>query len=156
MGHHVAPFFLFRSALPVYLIDGRDLNLDGDINDIPATAYRAVELRHGHAHDGRSKQDGDVQDRELRPVLAQSQLNLRVSKSFRARRPHAHRSDRRGVQPVQRAEPGICRPRNRRVINPTTGAAGSDAAAADVVLGRRAAPRAARRPDRVPVLVLIR
>ena len=39
-GITVAPFFIFRSALPVNLIDGRDLNLDGETNDIPAIAYR--------------------------------------------------------------------------------------------------------------------
>jgi hypothetical protein len=35
----VSPIFAARSSLPVGLFDGRDLNLDGDINDIPATAY---------------------------------------------------------------------------------------------------------------------
>ena len=53
-GIRVAPFFFFRSALPVYLIDGRDLNLDGDITDIPTTAFRDGELRHGHRHTTRS------------------------------------------------------------------------------------------------------
>ena len=55
-GITVAPFFLFRSALPVYLIDGRDLNLDGDIIDIPTTAYRVTGYDSGHAHgDDRSR-----------------------------------------------------------------------------------------------------
>ena len=37
-GFRVAPLFFYRSALPVDLIDGRDLNLDGDATDIPAQA----------------------------------------------------------------------------------------------------------------------
>ena len=41
-GFRVAPIFFFRSALPVNLIDGRDLNLDGDAFDIPAKAYRVA------------------------------------------------------------------------------------------------------------------
>src|SRR6476620_8178587 len=33
-GIRLAPIFFFRSALPINLIDGRDLNLDGDAVDI--------------------------------------------------------------------------------------------------------------------------
>src|SRR5204863_1236044 len=38
-GVQVAPFLLYRSALPIYLTDGRDLNKDGDSFDIPADAF---------------------------------------------------------------------------------------------------------------------
>ena len=38
-GIRFAPIFFFRSALPVALVDGRDLNLDGDATEIPTTAY---------------------------------------------------------------------------------------------------------------------
>ncbi|HEY7285856.1 MAG TPA: carboxypeptidase regulatory-like domain-containing protein [Vicinamibacterales bacterium] len=38
-GFQIAPIFFFRSALPVNLVDGRDLNLDGDAVDIPSQAY---------------------------------------------------------------------------------------------------------------------
>ncbi|HEY1909728.1 MAG TPA: TonB-dependent receptor [Vicinamibacterales bacterium] len=38
-GIRFAPIFFFRSALPVALVDGRDLNLDGDATEIPAQAY---------------------------------------------------------------------------------------------------------------------
>ena len=38
-GIRIAPIYFFRSALPVNLIDGRDLNLDGDAVDIPVKAY---------------------------------------------------------------------------------------------------------------------
>ena len=34
-GVQVAPFFLYRSALPIFLVDGLDLNGDGDRIDIP-------------------------------------------------------------------------------------------------------------------------
>ena len=46
-GFRVAPIFLFRSALPVALVDGRDLNLDGDATEIPTTAY-AVDSFDAH------------------------------------------------------------------------------------------------------------
>src|SRR5581483_5371933 len=39
-GFRIAPIFFFRSALPVALVDGRDLNLDGDATEIPTTAYK--------------------------------------------------------------------------------------------------------------------
>src|SRR5262249_48911100 len=38
-GFRIAPIYFFRSALPVNLVDGRDLNLDGDALDIPTKAY---------------------------------------------------------------------------------------------------------------------
>src|SRR5262249_24519797 len=38
-GFRIAPIYFYRSALPVNLIDGRDLNLDGDALDIPTKAY---------------------------------------------------------------------------------------------------------------------
>jgi hypothetical protein len=38
-GFRVAPIFFFRSALPVALLDGRDLNLDGDATEIPSRAF---------------------------------------------------------------------------------------------------------------------
>ncbi len=52
---HVAPIFLYRSALPVDLIDGRDLNLDGDTNDIPTTAYRVTGYDADTRHVRRSR-----------------------------------------------------------------------------------------------------
>src|SRR5438045_2264318 len=39
MGFRFAPVYLRRSALPVALVDGRDLNLDGDATDIQGTAF---------------------------------------------------------------------------------------------------------------------
>ena len=87
--------------------------------------------------------------------FAQSQFNLRVSKSFPLR-------GRMRVEAIgdvfnlfNALNPGYSTTTtNRRVINPTTGAADADAAPAELVLGRRPASRAAGRSDRVPVLVL--
>jgi hypothetical protein len=77
----VAPFFIFRSALPVNLIDGRDLNLDGETNDIPATAYRMT----GYDADAKVatiESIGNCETVNCGRALAQSQFNIRFSKSF--------------------------------------------------------------------------
>jgi hypothetical protein len=81
-GFRIAPIFFFRSALPVDLIDGRDLNLDGDATEIPATAYKVTSV---------DRATGKATIEEMGPCetvncgrgWAQSQLNLRVSKLFR-------------------------------------------------------------------------
>ena len=38
-GLQISPFYIFRSALPVNLVDGRDLNRDGDAFEIPSEAF---------------------------------------------------------------------------------------------------------------------
>ena len=38
-GINFSPIYLYRSALPVALVDGRDLNLDGDATEIPLKAF---------------------------------------------------------------------------------------------------------------------
>src|SRR5205814_1612922 len=81
-GLRVAPFFLFRSALPVYLIDGRDLNGDGEITDIPTRAF---------AVDSVDRATGKATIKDIGPCTTvncgrsspQSQLNLRVSRIFK-------------------------------------------------------------------------
>ncbi len=75
---------MFRSSLPVYLIDGRDLNLDGDINDIPSTAYRATGYDKD-THRATFEEDGPCETVNCGRFLPQSQLNLRVSKGFAIR-----------------------------------------------------------------------
>jgi hypothetical protein len=80
-GFHVSPFFLYRSALPVDLIDGRDLNLDGEVNDIPATAYHAVSYNRD-THKVTLEEAGPCKTVNCGRFLPQSQLNLRVSKGF--------------------------------------------------------------------------
>jgi outer membrane receptor protein involved in Fe transport len=80
MGFRVAPIFIFRSALPVFIGEGVDLNLDGELNDLPA---RAV------AFDGFDS-NGVVKLKDLGPCETIncgrgprfSQLNLRVSRTF--------------------------------------------------------------------------
>jgi hypothetical protein len=81
-GFNVAPVYYFRSALPVDLIDGRDLNLDGDATEIPAHAFKVT---------GFDKATGKSTIEDIGPCetvncgrgWAQSQMNIRVSKMFR-------------------------------------------------------------------------
>jgi hypothetical protein len=82
-GVNVAPLFLYRSALPVFLIDGRDLNGDGDRFDIPATAY-AVTATDPSTGASRIAATGPCTTVNCGRGWAQSQLNLRLSKAFRA------------------------------------------------------------------------
>lgn len=80
-GFSVAPFFLYRSALPADLIDGRDLNLDGDAVDIPARAFAAT----GYDADTNLATIEDIGACETvncGRLFPQSQFNLRVSKMF--------------------------------------------------------------------------
>jgi len=80
-GITVAPFFIFRSALPVNLIDGRDLNLDGETNDIPATAYRMTGF-DADTNKAAIEAIGNCETVNCGRALAQSQFNIRFSKSF--------------------------------------------------------------------------
>ena len=48
-GIRLAPIFFFRSALPVALVDGRDLNLDGDATEIPTDGVRGRLVRRVEA-----------------------------------------------------------------------------------------------------------
>jgi hypothetical protein len=88
-GLRIAPIFLFRSALPINLIDGRDLNLDGDALDIPAKAY-AVDTFDKNARTNVAgvstqttfKEIGNCETVNCGRGLAQTQTNVRVSKLF--------------------------------------------------------------------------
>ncbi len=76
-GFTIAPIFLFRSALPVSITEGLDTNANGERNDLPAKAY---------AFDGvgkAPKEIGDCETWNCGRGAARTQLNLRVSKSFR-------------------------------------------------------------------------
>ena len=76
-GLQVSPFFLFRSALPVYSFEGVDLNGDTNNNDIAAKAYQ---------YDGEGKapkEIGDCKTINCSRGASFAQLNLRISKSFR-------------------------------------------------------------------------
>jgi hypothetical protein len=81
MGFRVAPILIYRSALPVFQGEGVDLNRDGELNDLPARAL---------AFDG-FDDNGVVKTKDIGACTtincgrgaAFSQLNLRVSRTFR-------------------------------------------------------------------------
>ncbi|HET7619971.1 MAG TPA: TonB-dependent receptor [Vicinamibacterales bacterium] len=76
-GFQVAPIFIFRSALPVSIIEGLDTNQNGELNDIPARAY---------AFDGIGKAPKDIGECKTWNCgrgAKRTQMNLRVSKAFR-------------------------------------------------------------------------
>jgi hypothetical protein len=83
-GVRIAPIFAFRSALPVNLIDGRDLNLDGDAVDIPAKAY-AVDSFDANAPTNAQttfKEVGNCETVNCGRGYYQTQTNVRLSKVF--------------------------------------------------------------------------
>jgi hypothetical protein len=80
-GIRIAPIFFFRSALPVNLIDGRDLNLDGDAVDIPATAY-GVDTFNADTGVTTVKSLGACETVNCGRGMYQTQTNIRLSKVF--------------------------------------------------------------------------
>ena len=88
-GFRIAPIYFFRSALPVNLIDGRDLNLDGDAVDIPVKAYAVDGFNSSAAANGAVtnfttfKEIGNCTTVNCGRGFAQSQVNIRASKVFR-------------------------------------------------------------------------
>jgi hypothetical protein len=120
-GFRVSPLFIYRSALPVYLIDGRDLNLDGDINDIPTTAYRAVSYDKD-THKVIFEDAGACKTVNCGRFLPQSQLNLRVSKTFAIVSGMRIEAIGEVFNLLNAVNPGFTSTTtNRRVTNPTTG-----------------------------------
>ncbi len=122
-GFRVAPIFFFRSALPVDLIDGRDLNLDGDATDIPSTAYRVVSV---NPDTGKATIEsmGSCATVNCGRGWAQSQLNMRVSKIF-------HIAGRANIEAIgeifnlfNSLNPSNPTATNRRVTIPSGSAAG--------------------------------
>jgi hypothetical protein len=77
----VAPFFLYRSSLPLSLIDGRDLNGDGMVTDLPPTAYAAGDY-DADTGIGEVREIGPCRTVNCGRTWPQSQLNLRVSRVF--------------------------------------------------------------------------
>ena len=121
MGFRVSPFFLYRSALPIVLFDGRDLNLDGDAVDIPATAY-AADTFDPKTGTFTIKAVGACTTVNCGRGWPQSQLNLRVSKSF-------HLGGRANVEAIgeifnlfNAVNPSNPTTVNRTVVVPTSGA----------------------------------
>jgi hypothetical protein len=81
-GFSVAPIFFFRSALPIDLIDGRDLNLDGDATEIPTQAFKVTGF---DTDTGLSTLEatGACEFVNCGRGWSQSQMNIRVAKMFR-------------------------------------------------------------------------
>ncbi len=83
-GIRFAPIFFFRSALPVALVDGRDLNLDGDATEIPTNAY-AVDSFDPDKPKGQQvtvKSTGTCATVNCGRGYYQTQTNIRFSKVF--------------------------------------------------------------------------
>ncbi len=66
-GLQVSPFFLFRSALPIFTFEGVDLNHDGNNNDLTAKAVSGTDGL-GQCPEG----DWHLHDRQLQPGRAAS------------------------------------------------------------------------------------
>jgi len=81
-GFRVSPIYLWRTALPVNLIDGRDLNLDGDALEIPTTAY-AVDTFNAATGVSTFKSIGTCETVNCGRGMSQQQTNVRVAKVFR-------------------------------------------------------------------------
>jgi outer membrane receptor protein involved in Fe transport len=84
-GFRIAPIFFYRSALPVNLIDGRDLNLDGDAVDIPATAYKVASFNPDvtQLQQVKVEEIGPCETVNCGRGWSQTQTNVRISKVFR-------------------------------------------------------------------------
>jgi hypothetical protein len=86
-GVSVAPIYLFRSALPINLIDGRDLNLDGDITEIPAIAYAvgSFDPSKPQLQQVTVTQLGACQTVNCGRGYPEQRLNVRFAKMFKLR-----------------------------------------------------------------------
>jgi TonB-dependent receptor-like protein len=84
-GVRFAPFYLFRSALPIALVDGRDLNLDGDATEISAKAYAVASFDPDKPLFSQItfKEIGNCTTVNCGRGMSQQTFNLRVSKVFR-------------------------------------------------------------------------
>jgi hypothetical protein len=80
-GVRVSPIYLFRTALPVALVDGRDLNLDGDATEIPTRAF-AVDSFNAATGVTTVKDIGSCDTVNCGRGMSQQQTNIRVSKVF--------------------------------------------------------------------------
>ncbi len=79
-GIYASPIYRYRSALPVHIWTGYDVNNDGTNNDVYTTAYRFTGVdASGNAS---YEEIGDCTSINCGRGAAQSQFNLRVSKVF--------------------------------------------------------------------------
>jgi hypothetical protein len=85
-GIRFSPVYYWRSALPVALVDGRDLNLDGDATEIPqariAYAVDSFDLSKPQFSQTTFKEIGTCATVNCGRGMPQQQLNFRVSKIF--------------------------------------------------------------------------
>jgi hypothetical protein len=81
MGFQAAPIFRFRTAIPVNIIQGTDLNQNGIINDLSSEAF-AFDGFDGN-HNPVVKDLGSCKTINCGRGTYFSQLNLRVSKAFK-------------------------------------------------------------------------
>jgi hypothetical protein len=77
----ISPIFLWRSALPVALVDGRDLNLDGDATEIPTRAF-AVDSFDANTGTITFKDIGACETVNCGRGMSESRLNVRFAKAF--------------------------------------------------------------------------
>jgi hypothetical protein len=82
-GIQLAPLFIFRSALPVSITEGIDVNRNGENNDLPLKAYGF----DGFNDDGTAKvkEIGNCETWNCARGASRTQLNLRAAKSFALR-----------------------------------------------------------------------
>ena len=77
----MSPVFRYRSALPLHIWTGYDVNADGANNDIYTTAYKFTGI--DSAGNGRYEEIGACETINCGRGAALSQFNLRVSKTFK-------------------------------------------------------------------------
>jgi hypothetical protein len=149
-GIQIAPIFRYRSSLRS-LTRGVDLNGSSVSNDIPADAFAYGGLDANH---NPIVEPGRVHDHQLRPRRAAVDDEPARLEVVPVDGELPHRSDRRGVQPVQRPEP---RWFHRQPVPGDDFVADAEPGlhASDRLCGRFPAARAAPRSDRVPLHVLI-
>jgi hypothetical protein len=83
MGFQVSPIFRFRSALPVGITEGVDLNQNGSNTDIPKTAYAYTGLDSNNL--ATFKEIGPCTTINCGRGASQSSLDVRLTKTFRLR-----------------------------------------------------------------------
>src|SRR5262245_2761509 len=83
-GVRISPIYLWRSALPVSVVDGRDLNLDGDATEIFGKAYAvdSFDINKPQFSQTTFKEIGSCTVVNCSRGMSQQQLNLRVARVF--------------------------------------------------------------------------
>jgi hypothetical protein len=103
-GIRFSPVYYWRSALPVALVDGRDLNLDGDATEIPqariAYAVDSFDLSKPQFSQTTFKEIGTCATVNCARGMPQQQMNFRSRRSstWAAARGRSHRRDVQRVQ----------------------------------------------------------